>query len=123
MASSLLTSSGAAVVREGNILNIGGRQILVTEACSGIRYLLALGFMGVVIGYLADPKPWMRVALMLAAAPVAIVANAIRVAALGWIPSLIEETPHAISGLLIFVMCLATLLLAWKLFNYLYARA
>jgi len=122
MAAGLLTLSGAAVIREGNILDIGGRQILVAEACSGIRYLLPLGFMGVVSGYLADPKPWMRVALMLVAVPVAIAANALRVAAVGWIPVLIEEPPHALAGLLIFVLCLPLLFLARGLFNYLYAR-
>jgi exosortase len=122
MAAVLLTVTGTAVIREGNILDVGGRRILVAEACSGIRYLLPLGFMGVVIAYLADPKPWMRVALLSAAVPLAIVANAVRVAAVGWIPALIEETPHAVSGWVIFVLCLAGLLLARRLFNYLYAR-
>jgi exosortase len=122
MAAGLLTTAGAAVIRDGNILDVGGRQILVAEACSGIRYLLPLGFMGVVIGYLADPKPWMRVALLFAAVPVAIVANAVRVAVVGWIPALVNETAHAVSGWVVFVLCLASLFLARRLFSYLHAR-
>jgi exosortase len=123
MAAVLLAATGAAVVREGNILDVGGRRILVAEACSGIRYLLPLGFMGVVIAYVADPKRWMRVALLLTAVPVAIVANAIRVAAVGWIPALIEATPHMISGWVIFTLCLASLFLARRFFSYLHARS
>lgn len=127
MAAGLLTSAGTAVIREGNILSIGGdiggRQILVAEACSGIRYLLPLGFMGIVFGYLADPKAWMRVALLLAAVPVAIAANAVRVAAVGWIPALIQDTPHAVAGWLIFMLCLGTLMAARRFFNFIHARA
>lgn len=122
MAAGLLTAGGAAVIRDGNILDIGGRQILVAEACSGIRYLLPLGFMGVTFGYLSDTKPWMRVALLVTAVPVAIVANAIRVAAVGWIPALTEETLHAVSGWFVFILCLAALMLARRLFNFVYAQ-
>ena len=48
----------------------------MAEACNGIRYLLSLGFVAVVFAYLSDAKPWMRVALLAAAVPVAILANA-----------------------------------------------
>ena len=122
MAAAMLTTAGAAVIRDGNILDVGGRQILVAEACSGIRYLLPLGFMGATFGYLADPKPWMRVALLAAAVPVAILANAVRVAAVGWIPALIEETAHAVSGWAVFVLCLAALFMARRFFNYVHSR-
>jgi exosortase len=93
----------------------------VAEACNGIRYLLSLGFMAVVFAYLFDAKPWMRMALLLAAVPIAIVANALRVAASAWLPSLAAGTPHAISGVLLFVVCLATLALVRLLFNKMYA--
>jgi exosortase len=92
------------------------------EACNGIRYLLSLGFMAVVFAYLADTKPWMRMALLVAAVPIAVVANALRVAAAGWLPSLAAGTPHAISGWLFFVLCLATLVVVRRLLNKVYAR-
>ena len=76
------------VVREGNILDVAGRRVSVLEACNGMRYLLSLGFVAVVFAYLSDTKPWMRVALLLAAVPIAIVANALRVAAAAWLPAL-----------------------------------
>jgi len=56
MAAGILTASGIAVIREGNILDVAGRRVSVVEACNGIRYLLSLGFMAVVFAYLSDTK-------------------------------------------------------------------
>jgi exosortase len=122
LAAGILTVAGIGVIREGNILDVGGHRVAVVEACNGIRYLLSLGFMAVVFAYLSDAKRWMRVALLAAAVPIAIVANALRVAAAGWLPSLDSGTPHAISGWLVFVLCLATLAVVRGLFNKVYAH-
>jgi len=109
MAAGMLTMSGVGVIQQGNILIVGGHSIAVAEACNGIRYLLSLGFTAVVFAYLADTKAWMRIALLAAVFPVAIAANAIRVAAAAYIHALDAGTPHALSGLLIFVLCLVIL--------------
>lgn len=121
MAAGILTSFGIGVIREGNILDVAGRRVAVLEACNGIRYLLSLGFMAVVFAYLSDEKPWMRLALLAAAVPIAIVANALRVAASAWLPSLAAGAPHAISGVVLFVLCLATLAVVRRLVNKVYA--
>jgi len=121
IAAGILHTAGMGVIREGNILDIAGRRISVLEACNGIRYLLSLGFMAVIFAYLADGKPWMRVALLAAAVPLAILANALRVAAAGWSPWLADGAPHAIAGGIVFVLSLATLVLAQRMFNRLYA--
>jgi exosortase len=125
IAAGLLTTAGIGVIREGNILDVGGHRVEVVEACNGIRYLLSLGFVAVVFGYLADSKSWMRLALLVAAIPVAILANGVRVAAAGWLPALEAGTPHLIAGWFIFVLCLATLLLVRQAFNkvYVYYRS
>jgi hypothetical protein len=60
-------------------------------------------------------------ALLVAAVPIAILANALRVAAASWLPSLVASTPHAISGAVLFVFCLATLVAVRRLFNKMYA--
>ena len=109
MAAGLLTVSGFGVIRDGNILQVGGHSVLVAEACSGIRYLLPLGFMAVLIAYFADRRVWMRVVMAVLAVPLAIVANAVRVAASAAVPRLAEGTPHELIGLVIFVVCLAVL--------------
>lgn len=123
LAATLLTLSGAAVIREGNILELGGHQILVAEACSGIRYLLPLAFLGVTFAYQADSKPWMRVALLLFAIPLSIAANAARVALVGRFPFLAGDTPHAVAGWVIFVLCLGGLLLARRVIHRMAAHA
>jgi exosortase len=122
IAAGALTAVGIGVSREGNILDVAGNRVSVVEACNGIRYLLSLGFMAVVFAYLSDTKPWMRIVLLAAAVPIAILANALRVAAAGWLPSLDTGTPHAISGAVLFVFCLATLVVVRRLFNKVYAR-
>ena len=121
IAAGILTAVGIGVIREGNILDVAGNRVSVVEACNGIRYLLSLGFMAVVFAYLADTKPWMRMALLVAAVPIAILANALRVAVASWLPSLAASTPHAISGAVLFVLCLATLVAVRRLFNKMYA--
>ena len=121
IASGILTSAGIGVIREGNILDVGGHRVAVAEACDGIRYLLSLGFTALVVGYLADSKlvsrTWVRAALLAVAVPVAIFANGARVAAAGWLPSLDAGVPHAVSGWFIFVICAAALVMIRQLFN------
>jgi exosortase len=122
MAAGILTATGIGVIREGNILDVAGHRVSVVEACNGIRYMLSLAFMAVVFAYISDSKPWMRLALLAAAVPIAILANAVRVAAAGWLPSLDAGTPHAIAGWVLFVLCLVTLMFLRSLFNRVYAH-
>jgi exosortase/archaeosortase family protein len=122
IAAAMLGAAGVAVVREGNILDVAGHRVSVQEACNGLRYLLALGFIAVVYAYLADSKPWMRVALLAVVAPIAIFANALRVAVSGLVPALDAGTPHAVAGYLVFVLCVAILILMRGLFHTVYTR-
>ena len=122
IAAAMLGGVGVAVVREGNILDVAGHRVSVQEACNGFRYLLTLGFIAVVYAYLADSKPWMRFALLAVVAPIAIFANALRVAASGLVPALDSGTPHAVAGYLVFVVCVAILILMRGLFHTVYTR-
>lgn len=122
LAELMLLAGGAAVTREGNIIDVGGHSIAVAEACNGIRYLLSLGFVVVVFAYLADAKSWMRLALLASAIPVAILANAVRVAASASIPALDSGVPHALAGGLVFVLCLVMLVLVRRVVNATYTR-
>lgn len=122
MAAGILTASGIGVIREGNILDVNGHRVAVAEACNGIRFLLPLGFVAVLFAYLADPKPWMRFAVLAATVPLAIVANAFRVAASAWQPALDSGTPHLVLGWVIFTLTLAFLLPLRGLLNAVYGR-
>lgn len=115
MAETILLTAGAAVRRSGNILEVSGHRISVAEACNGVRYLLPLIFLALVFGYVESSRTWLRLLLVTAAIPLAIVANALRVAGSAWRPALAEGTPHAILGLAIFVVCLGALAALGKL--------
>jgi exosortase len=122
LAAGMLSLAGFSVIRNGNILDVSGHQISVVAACSGIRYLLPLAFLAVVFAYAVDSKPWMPAALVAAAIPVAIIANAVRVASAASWPALVEGTPHAIAGWLIFMFCIPALAGFRYLVNSVYAR-
>lgn len=120
LAAGILTFAGAGIIREGNILNVAGHRVAAAEACNGIRYLLPLGFMALVFAYWSDRKPWMRPALLAAAIPLAILANALRVAAAAWVPALDAGTPHAVLGCVLFMACLASLVVLRRAFDAVY---
>ena len=124
LAAGVLSATGFRVLREGVILDVAGHRISVVEACSGVRYLLSLAFIAVVFAYLADVKSplrvWMRWALLVAAVPIAIVANAIRVAVSAAVPALDSGTAHEAAGWAVFVLCLAMIFLVYWTFNSLY---
>jgi len=117
LAASGLTVAGIGVIRSGNILEVNHYQVEVAEACNGIRYLLPLGFLTLVLGYVSGARTWARAALMVITIPVAIVANAARVALAVTNPALAVGAPHAITGDLIFMLCLAGLAFLLRIFK------
>jgi exosortase len=108
MAAKILTVAGATVIRDGNILDVGGHKVAVEEACNGIRFLLPLVFLAFVFAYVSRSRWWTGATLALFAVPVAIVANAMRVAAAGYWPKLTDGVPHEALGVAIFIFCLLT---------------
>jgi exosortase len=115
LAAGMLSATGVGVIREGNILDVAGHRVLVAEACNGIRYLLPLGFVGVLFAYLSHPAGWMRAVVLALAVPLAILGNAVRVAVSAGVPALDSGTPHMAAGWIIFVLSLAALVLATRL--------
>jgi exosortase len=120
IAATMLRAGGSRVLVDGNIIQIANQQIAVEEACNGLRYLLSLGFLAVVLAYLYGRTWWMRWALLLASIPVAILANALRIASTGWLalldPKYADGTLHTLSGTLLFALCLPVLFfITWTL--------
>ena len=111
----VLSAVGIPVLREGNVITLSNTTLEVAQACSGIRSLLSLITLALVLGYLSDSRVWTRGALAVAAVPVAIVANGVRVSATGIAASRIgpeaaEGTLHTFSGWLVFVVATVLLL-------------
>jgi exosortase len=113
-----LSAARVPVLREGNVLILANTTLEVAEACSGIRSLVSLLTVGIVLGYFADPRPVVRVAVALCTIPVAIIANALRVAGTGiaaqyWGAAAAEGFLHTFSGWVVFVAAL-TMILAFQ---------
>ena len=111
----VISAAGVPVLREGNVLLLPGRALEVAEACSGIRSLMSLLMLAIVLGYFTEPRAGARVAIALASVPIAVIANATRVAGTGlasyWIsPAAADGFFHTFSGWLMFVVALAGLL-------------
>ena len=71
------------VLREGNVITLAKTSLEVAEACSGIRSLVSLLALGTVYAYFAENVRWKRWVIVAASVPVAIAANAFRVAGTG----------------------------------------
>jgi exosortase len=124
VASSLLSSLGVPVLREGNIIQLPTMSLEVVEACSGIRSLVSLVTLAIIYGYLQESSAALRVILAVAAVPIAIAANSLRVTGTGllgvyWGPDKAEGFFHTFSGWIIFILALGMLFVAHRALRFL----
>jgi exosortase len=110
-----IAGAGIPILREGNVLQLPTRALEVAEACSGIRSLVSLVMLGIVLGYFTEQRTSTRVLIAMAAVPIAIIANAIRVAGTGLASELVSPAAadgffHTFSGWLVFVVAFAGLM-------------
>src|SRR5436190_23581614 len=110
-----ISAANVPVLREGNLLILPNTTLEVAEACSGIRSLVSLLTLGIVFGYFADSRGWVRSVIALSSVPVAIVANGARVAGTGIAahfigPEAAEGFFHEFSGWIIFIAAFAMML-------------
>lgn len=110
-ATTILFFLGIPVLREGTIIQLAGSTLEVAEACSGIRSLLSLVALGTIYAYFTQRNFWIRLVISSCAIPIAIFANALRVAGTGLLAHLYgtqvaEGFYHHFSGWLMFVFAL-----------------
>lgn len=96
------------VLRDGNVLVLSNLSLEVAEACSGIRSLMSLIALAVAYGHFAEPRRWVRYALVLLMVPSAIVTNAMRIVGAGVLahrfgPQAAEGFLHQFSGWMVFL--------------------
>jgi len=121
MGAALLSMRGVPVELTGNVINLPGHQLFVTEACSGLRSLTALLSIGLLLGGLWLRSPWFRGLLLLLALGVAVIVNGARVFLTGFLvffvsPATGEGFMHTTEGWLLFVVSLGLMgLTTWAL--------
>lgn len=74
---------GYFVETDGNVLTVNqASNVMVAEACSGLRMLTAFIFTAAVLCFLLPHRPvWQKVTLLLSSVPVAVLTNGLRVMA------------------------------------------
>lgn len=117
-----MQSIGIPVLREGNLLYIPSMTMEVVEACSGIRSLISLLALATVFAYFSTKGVWKRLVLVASAVPIALLANALRVAGMGalahWVSvEAAEGFFHLFSGWAIFLFAMALLVVEVFLLN------
>jgi len=108
------------VLREGNVIHLANTSLEVAEACSGIRSLISLLTLGIVYGYFTDSRLWIRLILMVGTIPIAIAANAIRVAGTGIAAQFYGAAAaqgffHMFSGWIIFIAAFIMMFVLYKI--------
>ncbi len=107
------------VYLEGNIIDLGVYRLHVAEACSGLRYLFPILSFSYIFATLYSGPWWHKAVLLLAAAPITVFLNSVRIAiagiivqhvGVGWV----DGFTHFFEGWVIFLASVMLLfLLAW----------
>ncbi|HSF02556.1 MAG TPA: exosortase, partial [Solirubrobacterales bacterium] len=117
----LLQLAGVSVFLDGNVIDLGVYRLQVAEACSGLRYLFPLGAFSFLCAWLYRGPFRDRVVIFLAAVPITVVMNSVRIALTGLLiehgsVALAEGFLHLFEGWVIFLAALAALFaLMWLL--------
>lgn len=111
MGAALLEWRQVPVRLTGNVIEIPGNRLFVTEACSGLRSLTALLSIGFLMGGLWLNRFWSRTLLIALAIPIAVVINGVRVFLTGFLvyfvdPKMGEGFMHMTEGWLLFLVSL-----------------
>jgi len=114
-----LETLGYRVIRQGNVLVLGGDvSVTVAEACSGLRMLTAFITVAAVLAFLIDRPRWQKAIVVLSSVPIAIACNLVRLVATAMIFSFAgsgaaERFFHNFAG--VTMMPLAVMFLAFEL--------
>lgn len=111
----LLRLVDVPVLREGNLIMLPATTLEVAEACSGIRSLMSLVMIAILYGYLVYSHWVPRWTVVLGTVPIAIFANAFRIAVTGVLTVLYGSDValgflHALSGWALFGFSVTLLL-------------
>ena len=115
MASRIAQAVGISIFRDGNIIQLAGISLGVEEACSGLNSLSALTVGGLLFGYVLCSRVLLRAILVVAAIPLAIGINIVRVAGTAVLADYNQEFAegfyHSFAGYVVFVLGMGILYL------------
>lgn len=105
-----------SVYLEGNVIDLGSYKLQVVEACSGLRYLFPLVSLSFLAAYIYKGALWKKAIIFLSSIPITILMNSFRIGVIGVLveyggPEQAEGFLHYFEGWIIFMACLAILVL------------
>jgi exosortase len=118
----MLGLTGLWVLRDGNVILVGGEPLEVAEACNGLSMLLSLTAT-IVTTLLLVPLPrWKQAVLALSIVPIAVLSNVLRITATAWCyhrygPEIGSKYAHDIAGWLMMPTALAFVLAELKVLS------
>ena len=103
------------VYLEGNIIDLGTYKLHVAEACSGLQYLFPIMSFTYIFAVLYQGSIWHKAVLLLAAVPIAILMNSVRIGVIGVIVNSYgiehaEGFMHYFEGWVVFMICILMML-------------
>jgi exosortase len=114
LSTAILQVLGQPAFAEGNVILLGDIRLEVAQACSGLRLFVGIVALSYAYVAIASRSWWEKLVLVAAAAPVAILANAVRVVATGllyqvWQASETRLWIHDVAGIGMVLFAGATL--------------
>ncbi len=108
--------AGVPVYLEGNVIDLGVYKLQVADACSGLRYLFPILSFSYLFAILYRGPIWHKAVMLLAAAPITVFMNAVRIGVIGVLVDRYgighaEGFMHFFEGWVIFLACIAILFL------------
>lgn len=102
------------VYLKGNVIEIPGMQLMVEEACSGLRSLMALMTVAVIVLLTVEIPRWAKALTLVLAVAIAITLNVVRVTATGVLAYFFDPRAatgffHTFSGMVVFLIGLVIL--------------
>ena len=121
-ASMLFSALGIPVAQNGIMLSIPGLTLEVAEECSSLRSSLMLIVTSMVLAHLFLRSFWRKTAIVLAAIPISIAKNGLRIFAIAMLgtrvdPGFLHGNLHRRGGILFFLLALFAVLLSIWLLN------
>ncbi|BCL59419.1 exosortase [Desulfomarina profundi] len=105
---------GIAIYREGNVLHLAETTLEVVAACSGLRSLMTMFALSAALAFLSSLSRWKKIILLLSAAPIAVIANILRLSGTAVLASrygseVAQGFLHEFSGIVVFMLGLGML--------------
>jgi exosortase len=112
----LLPLAGVPATREALFVHLPELTLHVTEACNGLRFLLAMVVLGTAFAWTTQHRPARRAGVIALAIVVAIAANVVRVTGTGilahyWGPEAAEGMTHIVYGKVVYLGALVPFVL------------